>query len=293
MKKCEAANTAALGMTCGEAPVWIPEENTFYFVETEERELYSYSVGSGTIERYPVPFKFQCLARREKGGWIGTVQNGVALWNPDDNSAEFIGNPEQGRRGMFFNDGTVTPGGDFIFGTFDLENLEKPNGSIYIVDSQLKIALLEPGFAVPNGMAFGLDGTTLYVSEQFGKRILLFDWDPAAKKLGNRRTFTEFTEEQGLPDGLIIDSEGYVWVANWWGWKVTRFDPDGAIDMEIPLPVTTATCMVFAGKNMDLLYITTARKAVDEEDLKKGPEAGDLFVAEPGCTGRLENKFKG
>ena len=210
-----------------------------------------------------------------------------------DSSCEFIGNPEAGKPGMLFNDGTVSPEGDFIFGTYDVENLEEPKGSLYIVRQNHQIELLEPGFAVPNGMAFGIDGKTFYISEQFGRRVLLFDWDPRAGKLTNKRVFTEFSEEQGMPDGLIIDSEGYIWVAHWQGWRVTRFTPAGSIDMEISLPAATATCMVFAGEKLEELYITTAKKCVAEEDLKKGPEAGDVFKAVPGCTGRIENRFKG
>ena len=286
-------NVAALGLECGEAPLWVPEEGCLYFVDTENRTLYSYTPHGGRIKKFPVPFQFHCIARREKGGWIGTAVRGVALWDPGDSSCIFLGNPEPHDSSMLFNDGTVTPEGDFVFGTYDVEHLEEPRGNLYLVDENLDIHRLEEGFAVPNGMAFGPDGTSFFISEQFGQRVLRFDWDPREKKLKNREVFAEFSDDQGLPDGLIIDNEGYIWVAHWQGWRVTRFDPSGAIDKEIKLPVATATSLAFAGKNLDQLYITTARKCVEVRDLKRGPEAGDLFHFEPGCTGRLENFFQG
>lgn len=293
MKTVQAENIAALGLECGEAPVWVPEEDCFYFVDTERRTLYSYSTQTGEIVMYPVPFQFQCLGKRKKGGWVGTVVRGLAAWDPEEGSCRFLGNPEAGSSSMLVNDGTVTPGGDFVFGTYDVQNLSEQRGNLFILDDNFNIRLLEPGFAVPNGMAFGPDGRSFYISEQFASRVLRFDWDPKAKQLATREVFVEFTEEQGMPDGLIIDDEGFIWVAHWQGWRVTRFNPEGTIDLEIPLPVTTATCMVFGGKKLDELYITTARKCVEEEDLQKGPEAGDIFKAVPGCRGRMENQFSG
>lgn len=293
MGSSKLTNIAALGLECGEAPVWVPQEKCFYLVDTENRALYAYYPEERRIKVFPVPFQFQCIARREKGGWIGTVVRGAVLWDQRDGSCEFLGNPEPHDSSMLCNDGTVTPEGDFIFGTYDVERLEEPRGNLYLVDENLGISRLEEGFAVPNGMAFGPDGTSFYISEQFGQRVLEFEWDPKEKKLLNRKVFVEFSDDQGLPDGLITDSEGYVWVAHWQGWRVTRFDPSGKIDREIKLPVTTATSMVFAGDNLDNLYITTARKCVEDEDLKKGPEAGDLFRFEPECTGRLESLFRG
>jgi sugar lactone lactonase YvrE len=292
MKTLKAENVAPLGLECGEVPLWVPEEGLIYFVDTEAGALYTYELESRTVRVIPVPYQLQCIARREKGGWIGTSTRGVVACDVPGGACKYIGNPIQGKRGMLFNDGTVTPEGDFIFGVYDVENLYDPNGSLYIVDSDLNITLVESGFAIPNGMAFSPDDTVFYLSEQFGSRVLRFDWDPKNKKLSNRQVFKEFPEEEGMPDGLIIDSDGYVWVAHWWGSKVSRFNPDGGTDLEIPLPVKTATCMVFAGRNLDQLYITTARKAVDEKDLKQGPEGGDLFLSVPGCTGRLEKSFK-
>ncbi len=293
MRTLKAENMAPLGLECGEVPLWVPEEGLIYFVDTEARTLYTYDPETNAVRIIPVPYQLQCIARREKGGWIGTSVRGVVVWNSADGETEYIGNPVQGETGMLLNDGTVTPEGDFIFGVYDVENLYEPNGSLYLVDSDLKISLLESGFAIPNGMAFSPDGTVLYLSEQFGRRVLRFDWDSKKKKVSNRQVFKEFSEEEGMPDGLIIDSDGYIWVAHWWGGKVSRFTTEGSTDMEIPLPVKTATCMVFAGKNLDQLFITTARKAVDEADLKRGPEGGDLFLSVPGCTGRLEKTFKG
>ncbi len=293
MKTLKVENVAPIGLECGEVPLWVPEEGLVYFTDTENRALYTLDPEDNTVRVIPVPYQFQCIARREKGGWIGTAPRGVVLWEPSDNSCRYIGNPVQGETGLLFNDGTVTPDGDFIFGVYDVENLYEPNGSLYLVGPDLTITLLETGFAIPNGMAFSPEGTAFYLSEQFGRKVWRFEWDPKSKKLSDRQVFLEFSEGDGMPDGLIVDSDGYVWVAHWWGNKVSRFTPGGTADIEIPLPVKTATCIVFAGNKMDRLYITTARKAVDEQDLKHGPEAGDVFLANPGCTGRLEHKFIG
>ena len=38
-------------------------------------------------------------------------------------------------------------------------------------------------------------------------------------------------DDPGGPDGLTVDSDGFIWLARWEGWKVCRFDPNGKLDI--------------------------------------------------------------
>ena len=82
-------------------------------------------------------------------------------------------------------------------------------------------------------MGFSPDSKTLYLVDMFHSNILAYDHDPATGAVENRRIFASVPEEDGFPDGITIDSEGFVWNAHWAGWKVTRYDPDGKIEREI------------------------------------------------------------
>ena len=95
----------------------------------------------------------------------------------------------------------------------------------------------------------------------------------------------------GYPDGVIVDCEGYVWVAHWAGYRVTRFDPKGRADTIIEMPVPTATCMAFGGDALDELYITTARKGLSETELAASPASGDLYAVPLKVKGVVEGSF--
>jgi len=99
--------------------------------------------------------------------------------------------------------------------------------------------------------------------------------------------------EAGLPDGLIVDGDGFIWSAHWGGWRVTRYDPEGKIEREIKLPVANVTCMAFGGRDLNVLYMTTAWFMLSDEERAAQPEAGDLFRIETDVTGRLEPEFAG
>jgi gluconolactonase len=97
----------------------------------------------------------------------------------------------------------------------------------------------------------------------------------------------------GYPDGMCSDSEDNIWVAFWMGSCVRGFDgKTGKQIAEIKLPVQKVTSCCFAGEKLDQLIITTAVGNPGEEmDLKQYPQAGFIFIATPGVTGKKTNLF--
>ena len=65
------------------------------------------------------------------------------------------------------------------------------------------------------------------------------------------------------------------------------------MDRVIEVPVDRVTSCTFGGRNLDTLYITTARWDMSEEELSKTTFAGSLFAANPGVKGLPDKRFRG
>jgi sugar lactone lactonase YvrE len=133
----------------------------------------------------------------------------------------------------------------------------------------------------------------MYFVDSFRYCIYAYDYSAESGTIANRRTFVQTTPEGGIPDGLTLDTEGFVWIAYCGGWRVVRYSPEGKLDREYRLPVANPTSCAFGGKRLDELYITSADLGLSEEDKRKHPQSGDLFCLRAGITGMDEPRFGG
>lgn len=80
------------------------------------------------------------------------------------------------------------------------------------VDPDGRVTRLAGDLRFPNGLVITPDGKTLIIAETNGFCLTAFDID-ANGSLTNRRTYAQLP--QGVqPDGICLDAEGAVWVAN-------------------------------------------------------------------------------
>jgi sugar lactone lactonase YvrE len=96
-----------------------------------------------------------------------------------------------------------------------------------------------------------------------------------------------------MPDGLIVDAEGFIWNGHWDGWKLTRYDPDGKIERQIRFPVQHVISCAFGGQNLGKLFVTSASWGFEEAQRRQQPCAGDLFCVQTGVKGLVEPAFAG
>jgi sugar lactone lactonase YvrE len=276
----------------GETPIWIPQEQALYWIDIEGRRVQRYDRASGKVQTWDPGVPVTALARRKGDRWILATKAGLYFWDARTGRSDFIVNPET-NPDLRFNDGAVDRQGRFLIGTMNQKDLNAPDGALYRLDPDRSIHKLDTGYAVANGIGFSPDGRIVYVTDMFHSRILAYDYDTNAGTVRNRRTLAVVPTEAGLPDGLVVDANGFIWSAHWGGSRVTRYDPDGKVEREIRLPVTNVTCMGFGGKDLDELYLTTAWFLLSAADRQKQPQAGDLFRVRPGVRGLPEPEFAG
>ncbi len=277
----------------GECPIWDPQEQALYWVDIEGGRVHRYDPATKTHQLVEPEFPITAFGLRASGGWVTAAKNGLAFWDPQSGGYGFIGDPVADIPNVRFNDGVVDRQGRFWAGTINEEDFYAPDSSLYRLDADGSIHQVDAGFATSNGIAVSPDGQTLYFVDMFNGNILAYDHDPATGNVENRRIFASVPEEAGYPDGLTVDSEGFIWSGHWGGWKVTRYDPAGKIEREIKLPVQNVTRCAFGGERLDELYITTAWFTLSEADRKDQPLAGDLFRVKTEVKGLVEPKFLG
>lgn len=278
----------------GETPIWSPEENALYWVDWGGRPTCRFVPATNKFTTFPVDLPVTALARRASGGFIAIASKGLYAWDSNTNEYELlVGQPQPDKPEICYNDAAVDRQGRLLVGTVNMEDPFLPDGSLYRLDPDGSLHLLDTGYATANGIGVSPDGQTLYVADQRHNQIIALDYDTVDGTVSNRRIFACVPEDEGMPDGLIVDAAGFVWNGHWAGWKLTRYDPDGKIERQIYFPVQHVISFAFGGRDLDELFVTTAWWDLDEEQCKQQPWAGDLLRVCPGVKGLVEPAFAG
>ncbi|WP_160151526.1 SMP-30/gluconolactonase/LRE family protein [Microbulbifer sp. ALW1] len=283
------------GATLGEGPCWVAREQAIYWVDINQFQLHRLCTVTDQRRSWHIADQITALAPRRNGGFIATLRDGFALLEipqlGDRVHIKKLGGPEKDLAGNRFNDGKADSKGRFWAGSMDDSELN-PTGALYRLDSDCRWLKMDDHYIITNGPAFSPDGHTLYHTDTLGKVIYAFDLT-ADGRIGNKREFFRFDGSSGFPDGMTVDEEGCLWVCHFAGWGITRISPRGNIVGRIELPVANVTSCTFAGDKLDTLYITTARKGLNHEQLAQQPLAGGLFRVEPGVRGIAPGIFSG
>ena len=190
-----------------------------------------------------------------------------------------------------WNDAKVSPDGALFLGSMAYENQSNEGAFYRLSRDGKKLERLFGEVGISNGMDWSVDRTKMFYIDTLAMKVELFDYNNG--EISNRRTLVEISDGMGYPDGMCSDSEDNIWVAFWMGSCVRGFDgKTGKQIAEIKLPVQKVTSCCFAGEKLDQLIITTAVGNPGEEmDLNHYPQAGFIFIANPGVTGKKTNLF--
>lgn len=274
----------------GEVPVWDAAEQALYWVDIEGKLLQRYTPATGRVDRWQMPERVGSFALREHGGLIVAFASGIAFYDLDTGAIDWIARPEAGKPGNRFNEGKCDRHGRFWAGTMD-DSLAAHTAALYRVDPDLSVHRVFGDVGISNCFVWSLADDAFFFADTLDKRIYRFDYDHAAGTLSNRRLFAE--TDGANPDGGTIDEHGHLWNAEWDGWRIVRYAPDGTIDRVVDLPVEKPTSCMFGGPDLATLYVTSAVWDLTPEKLAGQPHAGGLFAIDVGVRGVPEPRFAG
>lgn len=270
-----------------EGPVWDVKAGQLVWVDIPRGEIHRFDPTEGTDQVTQVGQPVGALALRARGGLLLAVRDGFA--ELADGKLTIIAEVESDRPENRMNDGKVDPAGRFWAGTMALDSAPGA-GTLYRLDADSTVNTVLTGLTISNGIDWSPDGTTMYFIDSTPGTVTAYAYDQHTGAISDPRTVLEILPDDGMPDGMTVDSEGCLWVAIWGGSAVRRYAPDGTQLTSVELPATQVTSCAFGGAELRDLYITTASVGLSAAERAGQPHAGALFCVRTEVGGREPNR---
>jgi len=287
--KCVHNNIAHLG----EGPVWNERDGYLYYTDVHGGKLWRLDPVSGKVEKY-------YEGEKKIGGFVFdadgtmTVMAHGSVYKYNGKTMEEAFRIEM-REDENFNDVIADPMGRIYSGTLPRRPEHKGTGRMIRFESGKEPVELWAGMGCTNGMGFSPDEKTFYHTETGAKTITAYDYNRENGELTFRNVVYQGDGKMGLPDGMTVDADGFIWSAFWNGYGVRRISPEGVIMAEMFVPACQTSSVMFGGENLDTLYVTSGAQGA--ENLETGMFegiflGGPLYAFKPGVHGKVEYRSK-
>lgn len=273
----------------GEGVIWDHVRQRVWWTDIQQSTLFRYDPIGEELEQWATPERLCCFAPvAEQTCLVAAFESGFAFYEPETNKLEWIHKLENDNPGTRFNDGRTDRQGRLWSGTM-VEDSDRATdkGKLYCLNHDLSITSSLTDLTIPNSLCWSPDGATVYHTDTPTRQINRHRYDCSTGQFGEPELFVK-TERGCYPDGSTVDAEGYLWNAQWGGSQVVRYAPSGEQDLVLKVPTSQASCVAFGGKNLDLLFVTSAWQDMPERE----PQAGDFFVYQTDFRGLNESPFR-
>ena len=276
----EPALVAASGDLCGECPLWDPETRSLFWTDCVGLQFRRLDWASRQYETLRGGIEIYGFRRNRPGGFVVTNPAGAWTWDGKGELAPVAGEAAGAR--LQLNDCTADSAGRLITASFFYDTANPyPPGRLLRIDTDGRVAILDEGFHLSNGLGLSPDERTLYFADSATRQIWAYDYDVRSGSAANRRIFVQVPATEGIPDGLTVDADGFVWSAQWYGGRVVRYDPDGCEESRLAVPAKQTSSVTFGGPDLSELFITSAAKSESMPLMPPGYDPRSGFFGGP------------
>jgi len=254
-----------------EGPVFDNKNKLLYFVSILDYLVYCYNPKTKEILSIKLDSPVSCIYILDNKKVLAASKNGFfeVDFNTLKTEFSFQLNIEDKVR---YNDGILDASGRVIIGTMGYPEVEENIGNVYSYYNGNYKTLIK-NTTISNGLAFTSDNKNLYFIDTPTKKVAKYNYDLKSGNVVFDSYVIEF-KDNSSPDGMCIDQEGMLWIAEWGGSCISKWNPfTGKKIDEIKLPcVNVTSCCFDHHKN---LYITTAKSNIETNN-----NEGALFYCE-------------
>ncbi|MDE0836447.1 MAG: SMP-30/gluconolactonase/LRE family protein [Akkermansiaceae bacterium] len=252
----------AEGFSWIEGPLWLPTEDCLVFSNippnklwkwTEKEGAVDYLEKSGFLGKVPRPGFKGAFDEAGSNGLLLSPENKLVLCqhglrqialmttplnDPKPEYKTLTDRNHEGKKYNSPNDGCYHKDGSLFFtdppyglpGGADDETRETDYSGVYRLSKDGKVTLIDDQLERPNGIALSPDQKTLYVANSHGTNAIWMAYDLNEDgTVKGKRVLKDVTKRvgtrKGMPDGLKINDEGYIFATAPGG--VWVLDPEG------------------------------------------------------------------
>lgn len=264
--------TLCTGIHFGEGPRW--HEGRLWFSDFFAHAVKSISLAGDLKTEFTIddrPSGLGCLPngdllvvsmekrrvlRRTKAGAISIHADlgHIATWHCNDMVVDATGRAYVGNFGFDLDSELEKRGAESVIADHTTAKL-----ALVATDGATSVAATDMHF--PNGSVITPDGKTLIVGESLGGCLTAFDI-AANGTLANRREWASLWPR--IPDGICMDAEGAIWIANPIAPECARIERGGKVLEVIDTTMPCYACML-GGPDGKTLFMLTAPSSLPHE----------------------------
>lgn len=269
----------------GESPMWHTGRQSCFWVDIEGCTIYEYKWKEKKLQQWQLPNRVSLIVRGKNNEVLLGMQGGIQKFDLDSGNLSLITDLDKTWHNQRFNDGACDSMDRLWIGTMQLDQ-QSGTGSVYCISKNNKIETKINQVTISNGLTWSADNARMYYTDSLTREIWSYVFDKKTGEISFEKVVISIPVEMGLPDGIAMDEEGFLWVALWGGYGVGRWDiVTGKMIDFIKVPAPHVISCAFVGENSDQLMITTARHGMGENALLQYPESGHVFIVKPGVKG--------
>ncbi len=196
------------------------------------------------------------LLRRAPSGEISVHADlgGVAGFHCNDMVVDAEGRAYVGNFGFDLDAEMLARGVDAVIA-------EHPTANLACVEPDGTVGVAAEAMHFPNGPVITPDGKRLIVGETLAGALTAFDIAPGGA-LGNRRLWASTWPR--VPDGITLDGEGAIWIANPIAPECVRIAEGGEVLEVVDTGQPCYACML-GGDDGRTLFMLTARTSIADQ----------------------------
>lgn len=249
----------------GENPLWNDSDRMFYYTDIVKGTIYRTSLGNVHSDLIlNTNYQIGAFVFDKHGNLVLLTEKGLVLayrtvdgrYNLDDKikiGFSFI-------KGERFNDAIVDLKGRILAG---IKRNDNQAGRLVSIDKDGSIITLLTDLQISNGMGFDDDCKIFYHTDSGCGKITKWKYDLNTGKISNPVVIKNDFPDNGVPDGMTLDTDGNIYSACWGAGCILKISPAGNLLEKITVPAINVSSVIIGGKDFNILFVTSATCGLD------------------------------